>query len=144
MPGKVNPVIPEAVAMACADVIGNDVTVSIGSQSSNFQLNVMLPVIAYNLLKSISLMSNSMPLLANKAIKTFKVNKKNIEESLGMNPILVTALNREIGYEKAANIAKKAYKEKRPIIDVAHEETGLPLKKLKGLLNPAKLTKGGV
>ena len=144
MPGKVNPVIPEAVAMACADVIGNDVTVSIGSQSGNFQLNVMLPVIAYNLLKSISLMSNSMPLLANKAIKTFKVNKKNIEESLGMNPILVTALNREIGYEKAAHIAKKAYKEQRPIIDVAHEETGLSLKKLKTLLNPAKLTKGGV
>jgi fumarate hydratase class II len=144
MPGKVNPVIPEAVAMACADVIGNDVTVSIGSQSGNFQLNVMLPVIAYNLLKSISLMSNSMPLLANKAIKTFKVNKKNIEESLGMNPILVTALNREIGYEKAANIAKKAYKEKRSIIDVAHEETRLPLKKLKALLNPVKLTKGGI
>jgi fumarate hydratase class II len=144
MPGKVNPVIPEAVAMACADVIGNDVTVSIGSQSGNFQLNVMLPVIAYNLLKSINLMSNSMPLLANKAIKTFKVNKKNIEESLGMNPILVTALNREIGYEKAAYIAKKAYKEKRSIIDVAHEETGLSLKHLKTLLNPAKLTKGGV
>ncbi len=144
MPGKVNPVIPEAVVMACADVIGNDVTVSIGSQSGNFQLNVMLPVIAYNLLKSISLMSNSMPLLANKAIKTFKVNKKNIEESLGMNPMLVTALNREIGYEKAANIAKKAYKEKRSIIEVAHKETGLPLKKLKALLNPTKLTKGGV
>ena len=144
MPGKVNPVIPEAVAMACADVIGNDVTVSIASQSGNFQLNVMLPVIAYNLLKSISLMSNSMPLLANKAIKTFKVNKKNIEGSLGMNPILVTALNREIGYEKAAHIAKKAYKEQRSIIDVAHEETGLPIKKLKTLLNPAKLTKGGL
>ncbi len=144
MPGKVNPVIPEAVAMACADVIGNDVTVSIASQSGNFQLNVMLPVIAYNLLKSISLMSNSMPLLANKAIKTFKVNKKNIEASLGMNPILVTALNREIGYEKAAYIAKKAYKETRPIIDVAHEETGLSLKQLKTLLNPAKLTKGGL
>ena len=144
MPGKVNPVIPEAVAMACADVIGNDVTVSIASQSGNFQLNVMLPVIAYNLLKSISLMSNSMPLLANKAIKTFKVNKKNIEGSLGMNPILVTALNREIGYEKAAHIARKAYKEQRSIIDVAHEETGLPIKKLKTLLNPAKLTKGGL
>jgi fumarate hydratase class II len=144
MPGKVNPVIPEAVAMACADVIGNDVTVSIASQSGNFQLNVMLPVIAYNLLKSISLMSNSMPVLANKAIKTFKVNKKNIAESLGMNPILVTALNREIGYEKAAHIAKKAYKEKRSIVDVAHEETGLPVSKLKVLLNPAKLTKGGV
>jgi fumarate hydratase class II len=89
-------------------------------------------------------MSNSMPLLANKAIKTFKVNKKNIEESLGMNPILVTALNREIGYEKAANIAKKAYKDKRSIIDVAHEETGLSVVKLKALLDPAKLTKGGV
>tara|TARA_B100000683_G_C12502126_1_gene557929 strand:- start:3249 stop:4634 length:1386 start_codon:yes stop_codon:yes gene_type:complete len=144
MPGKVNPVIPEAIAMACADVIGNDVTVSIASQSGNFQLNVMLPVIAYNLLKSISLMSNSMPILANKAIKTFKVNKKNIAESLGMNPILVTALNREIGYEKAAHIAKKAYKEKKSIIDVAHEETGLPISKLKVLLNPAKLTKGGI
>ncbi len=144
MPGKVNPVIPEAVAMACADVIGNDVTVSISSQSGNFQLNVMLPVIAYNLLKSITLMSNSMPLLANKAIKTFKVNKKNIAESLGMNPILVTALNREIGYEKAAHVAKKAYKEKRSIVDVANEETGLPLKRLKILLNPAKLIKGGL
>ncbi|MDC1013696.1 class II fumarate hydratase [Gammaproteobacteria bacterium] len=144
MPGKVNPVIPEAVAMACADVVGNDVTVSIASQSGNFQLNVMLPVIAYNLLKSISLMSNSMPLLANKAIKTFKVNTKNIAESIGMNPILVTALNREIGYEKAANIAKKAYKQQRSIIEVAHEETGMPLQRLKAILNPAKLTRGGV
>ena len=118
--------------------------ISIASQSGNFQLNVMLPVIAYNLLKSITLMSNSMPLLANKAIKTFKVNKKNIAESLGMNPILVTALNREIGYEKAAHVAKKAYKEKRSIVDVAHEETGLPLKRLKILLNPEKLIKGGL
>jgi fumarate hydratase class II len=144
MPGKVNPVIPEAVAMACADVIGNDVSVSIGTQSGNFQLNVMLPVIAYNLLKSINLMATSMPLLANKAIKTFKVNNVNIAESLGKNPILVTALNREIGYEKAAQIAKKAYKEKRAIIDVAHEETGISLKQLKLLLDPSKLTKGGV
>ena len=144
MPGKVNPVIPEAVAMACADVIGNDVSLSIGAQSGNFQLNVMLPVIAYNLLKSINLMANSMPLLANKAIKTFKVNDQNISESLSKNPILVTALNRDIGYEKAALIAKKAYKEKRAIIDVAHEETGLSIKRLKILLNPAKLTKGGL
>ena len=144
MPGKVNPVIPEAVAMACADVIGNDLTVSIASQSGNFQLNVMLPVIAYNLLKSISLMANSMPLIADKAIKTFKVNKNNIAESLAMNPILVTALNREIGYEKAALIAKKAYKEKRSIIDVAHEETEISVNQLKRLLNPSKLTRGGI
>ena len=144
MPGKVNPVVPEAVAMACADVVGNDVTVSIASQSGNFQLNVMLPVIAYNLLKSITLMANVMPLLANKAIKTFKVNEANISESLGKNPILVTALNREIGYDKAAKIAKKAYKENRAIIDVAHEETGISISQLKALLDPAKLTKGGM
>ena len=93
MPGKVNPVIPEAVAMACADVIGNDVTITLAGQSGNFQLNVMLPVVAYNLLKSINLLGNAMPLLANKAIKTFKVNSKNINESLSKNPILVTALN---------------------------------------------------
>ena len=144
MPGKVNPVIPEAVAMACADVVGNDLTVSIASQSGNFQLNVMLPVIAYNLLKSITLMANVMPLLANKAIKTFKVNEANISESLDKNPILVTALNREIGYDKAAKIAKKAYKENRAIIDVAHEETGISISQLKALLDPAKLTKGGL
>lgn len=144
MPGKVNPVVPEAVAMACADVVGNDVTVSIASQSGNFQLNVMLPVIAYNLLKSIKLMANVMPLLANKAIKTFRVNETNISESLGKNPILVTALNREIGYDKAAKIAKKAYKENRAIIDVAHEETGISISQLKVLLDPAKLTKGGL
>ena len=144
MPGKVNPVIPEAVAMACADVIGNDVTVTLAGQSGNFQLNVMLPVVAYNLLKSINLLGNAMPLLANKAIKTFKVNSKNINESLSKNPILVTALNRIIGYTKAAAIAKKAYKENKSIIDVAHEETGMSKSQLKKLLDPAKLTKGGI
>ena len=144
MPGKVNPVIPEAVAMACADVIGNDVSISIAGQSGNFQLNVMLPMVAYNLIKSINLLGNAMPLLANKAIKTFKVNSKNIDESLSKNPILVTALNRIIGYSNAAAIAKKAYKENKPIIDVAHEETGMSKSELKKLLNPAKLTKGGI
>jgi fumarate hydratase class II len=144
MPGKVNPVIPEAVAMACADVIGNDVTVTLAGQSGNFQLNVMLPVVAYNILKSINLLGNAMPLLANKAIKTFKVNSKNINESLSKNPILVTALNRVIGYSKAAAIAKKAYKENKSIIDAAHEETGINKSKLKKLLDPLKLTKGGI
>ena len=125
MPGKVNPVIPEAVAMVAADVIGNDVAISIGAQSGNFQLNVMLPVIAYNLLKSINILSGGMNVLASKAIKTFKVNQKSIQASLDKNPILVTALNPIIGYAKAAAIAKKAYKEDRAIIDVALEETCL-------------------
>ena len=144
MPGKVNPVIPEAVAMVCADVIGNDTSITVAGQSGNFQLNVMLPVVAYNLLKSINLLGNAMPLLANKAIKTFKVNSKNIDESLSKNPILVTALNRIIGYSKAAAIAKQAYKENKSVIDVAHEETGMSKAELKKLLNPSKLTKGGI
>ena len=144
MPGKVNPVVPEAVAMACADVIGNDVSITVASQSVNFQLNVMLPLVAYNLLKSINLLGNAMPLLSNKAIKTFKINKKNINESLSKNPILVTALNRKIGYGKAALIAKKAYKENKAIIDVASEETGISKTELKKLLDPSKLTKGGL
>ena len=141
MPGKVNPVIPEAVSMACADVIGNDLTVSIAVQSGNFQLNVMLPVIAYNVLKSINLLGNSMPLLAKKCIKTFKVNEENISEDLNRNPILVTALNPIIGYKKAAEIAKKAYKEKRSIIDVAEEMTTIERKELESLLDPKNLTK---
>ena len=144
MPGKVNPVVPEAVAMACADVIGNDVSITVASQSGNFQLNVMLPLVAYNLLKSINLLGNAMPLLSNKAIKTFKINAKNINESLSKNPILVTALNRKIGYGKAALIAKKAYKENKAIIDVASEETGISKSELKKLLDPSKLTKGGL
>jgi len=144
MPGKVNPVIPEAVAMASADVIGNDVTITIAAQSGSFQLNVMLPVIAYNLLKSINLLSGSMNALSKKAIKTFKVNHKNLDLSLSKNPILVTALNPVIGYDKAALIAKKAYKENRPIIEVAAEETDLTKAKLKKLLDPSKLAKGGI
>ena len=144
MPGKVNPVIPEAVAMASADVIGNDVSISVAAQSGSFQLNVMLPVIAYNLLKSINLIAGSMKALSKNAIKTFKVNEKNLESSLSKNPILVTALNPIIGYEKAAEIAKKAYKENRPIIEVAAQETDLSKAKLLKLLDPKKLAKGGI
>ena len=143
MPGKVNPVIPEAVAMASADVIGNDVSITVASQSGSFQLNVMLPVIAYNLLKSINLLSGAMNVLSKKAISSFKVNHENLAVSISKNPILVTALNPIIGYEKAASIAKKAYQENRPIIDVAAEETDIPKSKLKRLLDPAKLSKGG-
>ena len=144
MPGKVNPVIPESVAMVCADVIGNDTTVAIAAQSGNFQLNVMLPLVAYNVLKSINILSGALTILANKAIKTFKVNNKNIADNLKRNPILVTALNPVIGYAKAADIAKKAYREGRPILDVALEETNSSRKRLEKLLDPANLTKGGI
>ncbi|CAE6924054.1 class II fumarate hydratase [Vibrio alginolyticus] len=144
MPGKVNPVIPEAVAMACAQVIGNDTTITIAGQSGNFQLNVMLPVIAHNILESIDLLSNSATALADKAIATFEVRQDNLDVALAKNPILVTALNPVIGYSKAAEIAKKAYKQGRAIIDIAEEDTDLDRATLERLLNPAHLTRGGV
>ena len=144
MPGKVNPVIPEAVAMVCAQVIGNDSTITIAGQSGNFQLNVMLPVISYNLLQSIEILSNASRQLADKAIAGFTVNTTHIKQALDRNPILVTALNRVIGYEQGAAIAKKAYAEGRSVIDVAAEMTDLTEDELKKLLDPEKLTKGGI
>ncbi|MCG6867403.1 MAG: class II fumarate hydratase [Gammaproteobacteria bacterium] len=140
MPGKVNPVIPEAVAMVCAQVIGNDVTVTIAGQSGNFQLNVMLPIIAHNLLQSIELLSNAAVLLADSAIEGFTVNEENIQRALERNPILVTALNHVIGYEEGAKIAKKAYAEGRSVLEVAREMTDLPEETLRRLLDPRELT----
>lgn len=144
MPGKVNPVIPEAAAMAAAQVMGNDTTITIAGQSGNFQLNVMLPVVAHNILESIELLSNSATALADQAIDSFKVREDNLKQVLDKNPILVTALNPVIGYLKAANIAKKAYAEGRAIIDIAEQETDLDREVLERLLNPAKLTQGGL
>ncbi len=144
MPGKVNPVIPEAVCMVCAQVIGNDSTITIGGQSGNFQLNVMLPVIAHNLLQSIGLLANSSRLLADSAIQDFVVNYDSIRSSLERNPILITALNSVIGYELGAATAKQAYKEGRSIRDVAKETTGLSDEELERLLDPLELTRGGI
>lgn len=143
MPGKVNPVIPEAAAMVCAQVIGNDLTITIAGQSGNFQLNVMLPLVAHNLLQSIEILSNVSVLLADKAIAGFTVNEDNINSALAKNPILVTALNTVIGYELGAKIAKTAYAEGRAVIDVAEEMTELSREELEKLLDPAKLIGGG-
>lgn len=144
MPGKVNPVIPEATAMVAAQVMGNDTTITVAGQSGNFELNVMLPLIARNLLESIELIANVSRLLADKAITSFKVNEDSLKQALSRNPILVTALNPIIGYLKAAEIAKQAYKEGRPVIDVALENTDLSRDELERLLDPAKLTLGGL
>ncbi len=144
MPGKVNPVIPEATAMVAAQVIGNDAAITVAGQSGNFQLNVMLPVIAHNLLQSISLLGRVARLLADRAIAGFKVNEARLAEALERNPILVTALNPVIGYEKGAAIAKKAYAEGRPIREVASELTDLPREELARLLDPAELVSGGI
>lgn len=144
MPGKVNPVIPEAVCMVAAQVIGNDAAITIAGQSGNFQLNVMLPLIARNLLESLSLLSAVMPLLAERCISGFSVRQSRIDEALARNPILVTALNPVIGYEAGAAIAKRAYAEGRPLLDVAKEATALPDDELRRLLDPLALTRGGI
>jgi fumarate hydratase class II len=144
MPGKVNPVVAEAVTMQAAQVIGNDATITIAGQSGNFQLNVMLPVIAHNLVQSIELLSIACRNLCDRAISGFKVNAARLNEALDRNPILVTALNKVIGYEQGAAIAKRAYAEQRPILDVAAEMTGIERQKLKGLLDPLLLTDGGI
>ena len=144
MPGKVNPVIPEATAMVAAQVIGNDMTITVAGQSGNFQLNVMLPVVAYNLLESVRLLANVSRALADSAIAGFKVNESRLAEALDRNPILVTALNPVIGYEKGAAIAKKAYAEGRPIREMAAKMTDLPAEELARLLDPAELARGGI
>jgi fumarate hydratase, class II len=144
MPGKVNPVIPEATTMVAAEVIGNDATITIAGQSGNFQLNVMLPVIAYALHESIRLLANVVRLLGDTAIAGFTVNESRLAEALDRNPILVTALNPVIGYEKGAAIAKKAYAEGKPIREVAEKHSGLSKEQLAMLLDPTELTRGGI
>ena len=144
MPGKVNPVIPEAVAMVCAQVMGAHVTVTIAAQSGSFQLNVMLPLIVHSLLQSIELLAKAMHLLGERAIAGFRVRSERIEAALGRNPILVTALNPVIGYAKGAEIAKRAYAEGRPVIEVAAELTEVPRERLQELLDPLALTRGGI
>ncbi|AKK67538.1 class II fumarate hydratase [Xanthomonas translucens] len=144
MPGKVNPVIPEATVMVCAQVIGHHTAITVAGQTGNFQLNVALPLIAANLLDSIKLLANVSRLLADAAIAGLKVREDRVRQTLDRNPILVTALNPIIGYEKAAAIAKRAYKENRPVLEIALEDSGLGEAELRKLLDPAALTKGGI
>jgi fumarate hydratase class II len=143
MPGKVNPVVPEAVAMVAAQVIGNDATIAVAGQSGNFQLNVMLPLIAYNLLQSIDLLSGAARTLARSSIAGFAVNARQLAAALERNPMLATALNPVIGYDQAVAIAKKAYAEGRTVRDVAAEMTDLGEDRLARLLDPAALTRFG-
>lgn len=144
MPGKVNPVVPEAMCMVCAQVIGNDTAITVGGQAGNFQLNVMLPMIAYNLTQSLEILANASRVLADTAIVSFKVRADNVQNALGRNPILVTALNPVIGYELGAKIAKQAYQQHRPVKEVALELTDLDSATLDRLLDPLALTAGGI
>ena len=144
MPGKVNPVIPEALCMVCAQVMGLHHAISIAGQSGNFQLNVMLPLVACDLDEMAGLLANAMRALADQAIAGMQVRGDRVAAALDRNPILVTALNPIIGYEAAAKIAKRAYAEARPVFDVALEDSGLEEQELRRLLDPKGLTKGGI
>jgi fumarate hydratase, class II len=144
MPGKVNPIVPEAVAMVAAQVMGHDAAIAIAGQSGNFQLNVMLPLVANNLLNSIHLLTQAAASLSNIGLPKAEANIERLDDALARNPILVTALNPVIGYERAAAIAKRAYAEGRPVFDVALEMSGLAEDELRRLLDPATLTKGGL
>jgi len=144
MPGKINPVIPEAVMMVAAQVIGNDTAITVAASHGNFELLTMLPVIAHNLLESLHILANASRLLADKAVSGFTVNREQITLLVEKNPILVTALNPIIGYDKAAEIAKQAYAEGRRIRDVAAERTSLSNEALDRSLDPRALTRGGI
>ena len=143
MPAKVNPVIPEAVCMATAQVIGNDTTINLAGMGGSFQLNTMLPLAAANILHSIDLLTGSAQVLGDKAIKNMVVNHRVFERALSLNPILVTSLNPVIGYLKAAEIGKIAQKENRPVFEVALEQTDIPKEQLERLLDPKNLADGG-
>ena len=126
--------------MVAGQVVGNDAALTLAGQSGNFELNVMQPLVAHALLESIALLASVLPLLADRAIATFRVNEPALREALARNPVLVTALNPLIGYERAADIAKKAWREGRPILEVAIECTDIPAATLQVLLDPARLT----
>jgi len=143
MPGKINPVIAEALTLVCAQVIGNDAAITVGGQSGNFELNLMLPLIAHNLLQSVTLLANASRVFADKAVAGFAVNRERTEDLVDKNPILVTALAPHIGYDLAAQIAKKAMAENRKVRDVAKEMTELSDAELDTYLDTRAMTEGG-
>ncbi len=139
MPGKVNPTQAEALLMACAQVFGNDATITFAGASGNFELNVMKPVMAYNILQSIEILSNSAKSFTDKCIKGISANEKHIQQILERNLMLVTALTPTIGYDKAAEIAKEAQAGNKSLREVAMEKTDLPIDVLNKLLDPKKM-----
>lgn len=139
MPGKVNPVVPEAVRMVCARVIGNDTTVSISCSLGEFELNAMMPIIGFCLVESIKLLSNSSYLLAKKVIDGIRINRKKVQEALEKNPAVVTLLSPILGYEKSAEIYKKSLSENKTVREVLLSENIFPPEEVDKLLDFGKM-----
>lgn len=134
MPGKVNPVIPESIIQVCAQIIGNDTAITLGGQGGYFELNTMLPLIAYNLLQSIELLSNGADLMADKCVAGITANKDQCTANIKKSLAIVTNLVPHIGYDRAAALARKAYQSNRNIEDVAIEENIMDIEDLRRVL----------
>jgi fumarate hydratase class II len=144
MPGKVNPVIPEAVLMVAAQVIGNDVTIALAGAAGNFELNVMMPVLAYDLLQSIEILANASRLLAERCVDGIEANRERCRDMVEKSLAMVTALAPRLGYDAAAQLAKEAYASGRTVREVALERRLLPAEELAELLDPRGQTEGGL
>ncbi|ADL12064.1 aspartate ammonia-lyase [Acetohalobium arabaticum] len=144
MPGKVNPVIPEMVNQASFQVLGNDQTITLASEAGQLELNVMVPVIVFNLLQSINILTNVNRIFAEKCIKDITVNKERCEEFVDRSVGVVTALNPHIGYAKACEVAKKSLREDRPVKEIILEEDIMDEEKLSQILNPVEMTEPGI
>jgi fumarate hydratase class II len=140
MPGKVNPVMAEALNQVCAQVIGNDAAITISGLSGNFELNVMMPVMAYNLLSSVELFTNGVKVFTEKCIIGLTANKDRCKELVEKSLAMVTALNPYIGYDKAAEIAKEAYRTKKSLREVILEKKIMSEEKLNEVLEPYSMT----
>lgn len=144
MPGKINPAQAEAVCQVAAQVIGNDVAITVGGQSGNFELNVMKPLMIHNLLQSIEILANVVKSFSTRCVQGIKINRTRIEEFLHQNLMVVTALSPKIGYDNAARIAKEAHKNGKTLREVALEKKLFSENELNDMLDPRKMTKPGL
>ncbi len=144
MPGKVNPVIPESLIQVCAQIIGNDAAIALGGLSGNFELNVMMPMMAYNLLQSISLLTHAVSNVSKRCLEGLEADRDRCEEMIEKSLALVTALTPRIGYDRAARLAKKAYDQRRTIRQVVEEEKILSRDELSQILNPLSMISPGL
>lgn len=144
MPGKVNPVLSEAMMMACARVMGNMVTITIGGQHGNFELNVMMPVMAHAMLESISILTGACDAFRTKCLDGIQANRERCKELLELNPSIATALNAEIGYDMASKVAKKSAAEGRSVRDVLLEMDLVPTDRIDDVLDVRSMTEPGI
>src|SRR6202008_296573 len=143
MPGKVNPVVCESLMMVCAQVIGNDTTITWAGANGNFELNVMMPVMAHNLLESIRLLANVVDVFCEKCVRGIVANEERCRELVELSMAMVTSLSPKIGYDRAAEIAKESARTGRTVREIAREKKILPEDELEQALDPIKMTEPG-